>query len=143
MFLPSNTLLGKHREMDELSYTITYEKLNEITGILTPYPVTLSALDILPETINIDGNTISGFFSDSFSQSLQFLDIMGNYTTVTKFTEAENVDETIAFHPSMVQTRNFNILAMANNETQTYTITVLNDWTSGRDSLVALVEGTR
>lgn len=142
MFQPTDTLLGTHEEMEQLSYTITYEQLDDITGLPVSFPVTLVPVDNFPESINIEADTVYGMFSDSFVQSIRFLDTSGNYTILTRFADIKNVDEVIAFHPSRIKSKIFTLQAMANNETQLFTIEVLNDWTNGRNALVGLVQGT-
>jgi len=142
MFIPENPVLGEHREKQDFSYTITYEYIDEFTGLPEEYPVTLTPISNIPPSINITENTISGQFIDSFDHRLEYLSKAGNYNTVPKFSDVNNVDEMIAYYASQKERYIFEFLASANNETKTYQIIIVNNWTAGMLMLIDLVKGT-
>ncbi len=78
-FEPATTLLNTLDEFKNLSHTITY--IGYIGSVGTSYPVTITALDD-NDTINVSGNTISGFYSNSFDDFIHYRNKDDTFTTV-------------------------------------------------------------
>ena len=143
-FLPANTVLGTTDEFKNISYTITYEVTTAgsigVPGVTTTYPVTLTAID--PNTtINVSGNRILGYYSESFTNNIQYRTINDNFINVQKFEQIKKYDlsEIIYYKADTSRSKDYHYLATANGQTQTYTITVMNNWNTGRDNLISYV----
>jgi hypothetical protein len=134
--------LGSINENVNFSHSITYTEIDELTSLETSYPVTITANETNPSTISITGNTISGFYSDSFDNTITYRTAQGTFPTVTKFNQIELGDlyEMISYKASVSRSKIFTYTATARNgstivATETYSKTVTNDWTSGKNSL--------
>jgi hypothetical protein len=134
--------LGSINENVNFSHSITYTEIDELTSLETSYPVTITANETNPSTISIAGNTISGFYSDSFDNTITYRTAQGTFPTVTKFNQIELGDlyEMISYKASVSRSKIFTYTATARNgstivATETYSKTVTNDWTSGKNSL--------
>ena len=150
---PTLTNLGSVNETVSISHTITYEEEDPATLTMTSYPVTITAVETNPNTISISGNIISGYYQDSFNNTIKYRTPEGTFPVVTKFNQIDlnKLDQMISYKASTVTTKIFSYLAEAidNNPlsptyldviaSQTYTKTVTNDWTSGKISLQTYV----
>jgi hypothetical protein len=139
---PSSTDLGSVLENVTFSHTITYTELDELTSLETDYPVTITVSEVNPSTITITGNTISGYYFDSFNNTIKYRTPDGQFPIVSKFSliDTSNLYEMISYKASTERTKVFSYVATASNgATQTYTKTVTNDWTSGKNSLQSFV----
>lgn len=141
-FNPTSTDLGSLNENVSFSHTITY--IDDITAV--SYPVTITAMETNPNTIIISGNTISGYYQDSFNNTITYRTPEGTFPVVTKFNQIDlnNLDEIISYKASTVLSKTFTYTATAKDgstpvATQTYTKIVTNDWTEGKNNLQTFV----
>ena len=139
---PLSTDLGSVNENVSISHTVTY--VDDAT--MTSYPVTITATETNPNTITISGNTLSGYYQDSFNNTITYRTPEGAFPVVTKFNQVDlnKLDEMISYKASTSTSRVFTYTATAKDgaitvATQTYTKTVTNDWTSGKTSLQTYV----
>jgi hypothetical protein len=151
-FIPSTTQLNTVNELKNLSHTITYVEITGASGIgggtSTSYPVTITT-SMPNNTITISGNTISGYYSDSFEDEISYRTVDDRFVTVNNWQDIVNaiVTETLSeIYLFRADTRRrivYSYLATANGNTQTYTINVDNDWTPGRNQLIKYTNLTR
>jgi hypothetical protein len=145
-FVPAETDLGNVLENDSFSHTITYfteEPIEEATVVIVP-------LQTNPSSISILGNTVSGYYFDSFDNTIMYRTPDGSFPVVQKF-EQIDLDELyqmISYKASTVSTKIFTYRADAIIEgevvaSQVYTKTVENNWTSGKNSLQTFVGFTQ
>lgn len=139
---PLSTDLGSVNENVSISHTVTY--VDDAT--MTSYPVTITATETNPNTITISGDTLSGYYQDSFNNTITYRTPEGAFPVVTKFNQVDlnKLDEMISYKASTSTSRVFTYTATAKDgaitvATQTYTKTVTNDWTSGKTSLQTYV----
>jgi hypothetical protein len=109
---------------------------------MVSYPVTITANQVNPNTIIIVDDTISGYYFDSFDNTITYRTPEGSFPVVTKFNQIDlsRLDEMISYKASTVLSKTFTYTATAKDgetivATQTYSKTVTNDWTSGKNSL--------
>jgi hypothetical protein len=138
MWSPESTDLGSVNENVSFSHTVSYT--DELT--MTSYPVTITANEVNPNTISISGDTISGYYFDSFDNTITYRTPEGSFPVVTKFNQIDidKLYEMISYKASVVSSKTFTYTATAKDgddiiETQVYSKTVTNDWTSGKNSL--------
>ena len=138
MWSPESTDLGSVNEIVSFSHTVSYT--DELT--MTSYPVTITANEVNPNTISISGDTISGYYFDSFDNTITYRTPEGSFPVVTKFNQIDidKLYEMISYKASVVSSKTFTYTATAKDgddiiETQVYSKTVTNDWTSGKNSL--------
>ena len=132
-FNPANTLLGSVNEFENKSFTITY------SGLLGDEPVTITANQPTPNITIISGNTISGYFSDSFENIITYRTKQDTFVEVNKFTEIDNEELYGIYHfdaDSRVQIPYTFTASVPSGATQTYTIIVLHNYTPNRNQLV-------
>jgi hypothetical protein len=146
MFTPTETNLASLNEEVTFSYTITYEEVDELTMETVTYPVNLIAEEIVP-TVNISGGTISGYYTDSFNNTIQYLSQGKELITTDKFGKIVNLYEMVKYGADQSRTKVFNYTANAMDgevivDSKTYTITVTNDWTTGKNNLQSYVRST-
>ena len=165
MWEPVNTLLGTYAELASFSQTVQYYTEDAGDPNATPptsasrtyYSVRLTAQQTNPNTINISGPTISGYYKGIFNDGLTTRDRKGNITTITTLgsnasvwdaVNRANVHEVVGFDPDMTRSRIFSYLAEAYNPSnpnvvlasQVYTILCEDrNWTPGMMSLKELV----
>jgi hypothetical protein len=139
---PASTDLGSVNENVNISHSFTY--VDPVT--MVSYPVTVSANEVNPPTIVISGNSISGFYIDSFENTITYRTEDGQFPVVEKFSEIDlnALYEMISYKASTVLTKTFTYTAEAIDggsvvASQTYTKTVTNDWTEGKNSLQTFV----
>lgn len=130
---PVETNLNTLYEFKNLSHTITYE--DTLMGI--SYPVTITPM-LENETVTIDGGTISGYFSDSFQDEINYRTKLDTFVTVNKFNQINISILYGIYHygADITRQRVYTYIASANGAEKIYTITVLRDWTSGRNQLI-------
>jgi hypothetical protein len=136
-FLPTNSQLASIDEFKNLLYTITYTEL--VNGIETEFPVTITSNSgSSNSTINIIGNKLSGYFSNSFNDVIYYRNINDTFTTVNSFSaiNKENLYGLVYFFADGTRSRIYTYTATANGQTKEYTITVTNDWNIGRSNLI-------
>ena len=141
-WLPESTDLGSVNEIVSFSHTITYEEEDPETMTMVSYPVTITANQVNPNTISISGGTLSGYYFDSFDNTITYRTPEGSFPVVTKFNQIDisKLYEMISYKASTVLSKTFTYTATAKDgetivATQTYSKTVTNDWTSGKNSL--------
>jgi hypothetical protein len=138
MWSPESTDLGSVNENVSFSHTVSYT--DELT--MTSYPVTIAANEVNPNTISISGDTISGYYFDSFDNTITYRTPEGSFPVVTKFNQIDidKLYEMVSYKASVVSSKTFTYTATAKDgddiiATQVYSKTVTNDWTSGKNSL--------
>jgi hypothetical protein len=139
---PISTDLGSVNEIVSFSHTITYEEEDPLTMTMVSYPVTITANQVNPNTISVTGASISGYYFDSFDNTITYRTPEGTFPVVTKFNQIDlsRLYEMISYKASSASSKTFTYTATAKNgdtvvATQTYSKTVTNDWTSGKNSL--------
>lgn len=153
MFTPEETNLGTFNEEVNFSFSVTYEQ----EGIPDPempeepvesvsYPVIITAEEVV-DTVLVSDNTISGYYTDSFNNNIQYLSQGKQLVTTDKFGKVVNLYEMVKYAADKSRTKVFNYTAKAMDgetviDTKVYTITVQNDWTPGKNSLQAYVRST-
>lgn len=151
---PSTTALGSTDENINISFNPTYidDSIDPITGLAgtTALPVTITAIEAHP-TINV-GSSISGYYSDSFDYGIIYKNINRQMVNTTKFSYITNPYEIISYSPNMSMSKIFTYTAVAtstvNNvttvvSTQTYEVTVNNNWDTGKTRLKSAIAQTR
>jgi hypothetical protein len=143
MWDPVLTDLDPVNENVTFSHTITYEEEDPLTMTMVSYPVTITVNEVNPTSISIVGDTISGYYFDSFDNLITYRTPQGTFPVVTKFNQIDidNLYEMVSYKASTVLSKTFTYTATAKTEegeivaTQVYSKTVTNDWTSGKLSL--------
>lgn len=135
---PVSTSLGSVDESVSFSHSITYT--DDLT--LISYPVTVTANEINPATVSVSGNSISGYYTDSFDNTITYRTEDGELPVVSKFSQipVSDLHEMVSYKASVVTSKTFSYTAVAKDgsnivATQVYTKTVTNNWTSGKNSL--------
>ena len=138
-FIPSNTNLNQLDELKNLSHTITYTDLLGVS-----YPVTVTAVDT-NATVNVSGASITGYYTDSFTNDIQYRTPNDEFVNVSKWNDIDisKLDELIYYKADTTPYKEYSYIAEANGESKTYVITVTNNWTPGRDMLVRYVNATK
>jgi len=138
MWSPESPDLGSVNEIVSFSHSVSYT--DEMT--MTSYPVTITANQVNPNTISISGDTLSGYYSDSFDNIITYRTPEGSFPVVTKFNQIDidKLYEMVSYKASTVSSKTFTYTATAKDgdaiiATQVYSKTVTNDWTSGKNSL--------
>jgi hypothetical protein len=139
---PSETDLGSVNENVNVSHTFTY--FDDLD--MTEYPVTITAVETNPATIVISGNSITGYYTDSFDNTITYRTQDGQFPVVTKFNQIDldKLYQMISYKASTVLSKTFTYTATAKDgdtvvATETYTKTVTNDWTEGKNNLQTFV----
>ena len=139
---PSETDLGSVNENVNISHTFTYVD----DGDMTEYPVTVTAVETNPVTISVSGDSITGYYTDSFDNTITYRTESGDFPVVSKFSEIDltQLDQMISYKASTVLSKIFTYTATAKDgdtvvASQTYTKTVTNDWTEGKTNLQTFV----
>jgi len=142
---PVSSSLGSVDENVNISHSITYT--DDLT--LISYPVTITANEINPNTITVSGNSISGYYTDSFDNTITYRTEEGELPVVSKFSQIpiSELHEMVSYKASTITSKTFSYTAVAKDgstviATQIYTKTVTNNWTSGKNSLQQYVEYT-
>lgn len=153
MFTPLETNLGTINEESNFSFSVTYEyetlpdpEFPELPTETIIYPVVIIAEEIVP-TVLVSGNIISGYYTDSFNNTIQYLNQGKDLVTTDKFGKIVNLYEMVKYGADQSRTKVFNYTANAMNgeviiDSKVYTITVQNDWTFGKNTLQAYVRTT-
>lgn len=138
-WVPSETLLTTIDENNNLSFSISY--VEDSTG--TPAVVTVAPITQHP-TIQIANNTISGYFSDSFNYTVNYVDDKGTDYTVSRFSEIDPFKpyKLYKYSPNATNSITYNYVATARDSitntviaTQPYSIVVTQNWTSNKNLL--------
>lgn len=134
-FLPANNILGQTDENRNVNYTITY---TDALGV--SYPVTLTAATP-NNTIVVNGNNISGYYSESFYDVIYYRNKDDTFTTVNKFSEIDKtkISELIHYFADTTTDITYRYVASANGESKIYEVVVTNNWNAGRDNLLKYV----
>lgn len=149
-FLPELSVLNTLDELKNLSHTITYVETIGIgaSGISTSYPVTITTT--MPNsTINISGNTISGYYSDSFDNEIYYRTVDDQFVMVDKWQDivyaiaSGSLSELYHYKADTRSRIVYSYTATANGNTKVYTINVDNNWTPGRNQLIKYTNLTR
>lgn len=138
-WLPTSTLLLTIDEIKNFSQSISYT-----SDLGVPEDVVVTAVDS-NATVTVAGNTISGFYSDSFPNiDIQYRTPSDTFINVNKFSDinTNELDEMIYFKPDPTVSKTYNYIATSATSSQAYTIVVTNNWSVGRDTLIRYVETT-
>lgn len=140
---PTDADLGTFLENVTINKSITYTETDEF-DVDTTYTVTITPQQTDPSTLTTtDGDpaTISGYYFDSFDNELKYLKTDKTYETLEKFEniDTDALDEMIYYLADTTFEKTFSYLAEANGESKTYTITIQNDWTNGKNNLQTYV----
>lgn len=140
---PVSSNLGSVDEGVSFSHPITY-----VDASLISYPVTITASETY-STVSTAGSTISGYYTDSFNYTVEYIDDSGKLDTVSKFSSINinSLHEMVSYKASMVGSKTITYTANAMNgqtivATQIYTKTITNNWTSGKNLLQSYVGAT-
>jgi len=134
-FLPVNTVLNTLNEKNSFSHTISY---TDNLGV--SYPVTITPSEI-NNTVTISGGLISGNYTNVFDETIDYRIINEDsrndeFKTVYSFNDISiNNFEIYHYNASAVTSKTYTYIAEANGQTQSYTIIVENDWSTGRNEL--------
>lgn len=141
-FEPIPTNLNTLDEFKNLSHVITYT--GYIGSVAISYPVTVTALDE-NSTINVVDDTISGYYSDAFDNTIHYRNNDDSFTTVNKFNQIneENLYGIHHYDADENRTKVYSYLAETSTEQKIYTITVTNNWTNGRNQLLKYSNPTK
>jgi hypothetical protein len=133
---PSDTNLGSLLENNTFAYSIEY---TDVLG--TPYPVTVSASEQI-DSVTVRDNLIFGYFYDAFNNTIKYRTLDGELPVVTRFSDIQvnKLHEMVSYKASLERTRVYNFNAVAKDgevvlDTKQFTITVNNDWTTGKNNL--------
>ena len=134
-FLPVNNILGQTDELKNISYSITY---TDTLGV--SYPVTITPATP-NNTINIGGNSINGYFSDSFNNEIYYRNEDDTFETVNSFSEIndETISELIHYFADTTTDTTYRYVASANGQSKIYEVVVTNNWNNGRTQLLKYV----
>jgi len=144
-FTPSDEILSTINENVNFSFSITYETDQ------TTYPVLITALEENPNTVIISENIISGYFYDSFVNTIIYKTKENDIVTVNKFEEIDktNLSDIVSYKADVNHYKNFTYRADAISvdgsvviDSKVYTIIVSNDWTEGKENLHKFLEYT-
>lgn len=166
MFYPIPTLLTTVYELGQVRENIVYTQAilpvrgatgsamyTGATGIGastggTSYPVTITTT--MPnDTIVISGNTISGYYTNVFENTISYRTKDDQFVTVNSWADivmaiADNVlSELYHYRADPRRTVTYTYQASASGMTKTYTINVDNDWLTGRNRLIKYANLTR
>jgi len=156
-FTPVATDLGSVYENTNFSHAISY--IDDI--LLTPLPVRITKMETNPNTIitvsdNIPTTTttsftftsvasVSGYYFDSFSNTITYRTIDDNFVVVSKFSQIDlsKIYGIISYKASLATSKVFTYKAEAIDPTtlsvvatQIYTKTALNNYSTGASSLL-------
>ena len=134
-FYPTNTVLNSVDEFKNISHRVTY--IGYVGSVGTNYPVTITPIDA-NSTVNVSGDTISGYFSDSFTNDISYRTKQDTFETVNKFEQINNEELYGIYHydANTINSVTYSYLAEANGQSQVYTIVVTNNWTNNRNLLL-------
>ena len=133
---PASTLLLTIDEFKNFSNSITF---TSALGVFEPVTITTTNQN---NTVNITGNTISGYFSESFlNAQIEYRTFNDTFVNVSKFSDINITDlnELIYFKPDPTISQTYSYLATSTTSSQTYTIVVTNNWSVGRDTLLRYI----
>jgi hypothetical protein len=150
MFSPTLTQLNTVMQNESFSKAITYVASTTPTygatgvGVSTgglSYPVVITTTQP-NKGITISNGIISGSYIDAFENTISYRTIDDKLITVKTWGEVvtaiadKTLSEIYYYKADRRTTITYNYVAKANNETQTYTIVVTNDWMAGRNRLI-------
>ena len=138
MFNYVDTSLGSYDEYKNLLYTITYTD-----ELGTTYPVTVST-DTPHPTVNVSGNTISGYFAGLSTYKVNYINKNDQKVEVNNFNSIVNYREVYNYEPSTQEPLTFTYTATALDgntaiATKQYTITLTNDWAYTKNQFLKYV----
>jgi hypothetical protein len=95
-------------------------------------------------TINVFGNTINGYFSQTFNDDLYYRNKDNTFNNVNSFSQinTNTISELIYYRADTTTDITYNYVATANGQTKNYQIVVTNNWTNGRSQLLRFVNIT-
>lgn len=135
---PTQTLLTTTDELQNLSFTISYVPDPSVTS--NPATVTVTPVTSTPY-IQVNAATISGYFSDSFNYSVNYIDRDNKNYTVSKFSDIDTTKlyQLYKYTPNMTPSITYTYNAVAKDsvtnsvlDTKTYSIVVTQNWTTNK-----------
>jgi len=155
-WIPLLPELGTYLELVVVNHSITYfGEPDPITLIEIQYPVTITSLQIDPNTLNKSSGmtaTITGHYFDAFDNTLIYRTVDGNFNTHVKFDDINRSDlhEMISYSADTNRTKTYSYRADAIDPvtnaviaTQTYDTIVENNWDIGKNNLQTYVGYTQ
>jgi hypothetical protein len=134
-FSPTETVLTTTDEFKNVRFSITYK---DTLGV--SIPVTVTAIDP-NSTINVSGNSISGYYSNSFPDTtIEYRTQQDTFVTVNNFDEiGQDVYGVYYYRADRTVSRTYSYIATADGNTKIYTVIVLNNWDYGKNTLVRYI----
>lgn len=137
---PILNLLANVTEFQNVNETIGY------IGSTGSLPVTITAVETDP-TITVQGDTISGYYSEAFDHKIYYRptgedptqdDYVENvYPYVVRWSDLPSIPLQIYHYDAdMTTSKQFDYIANAGPNTNTYNIIVTNDYTPGRNQMI-------
>lgn len=120
------------REGRNINIIVTY-----LDEFLQSHPVTITP-NFNNSTVSISDGIIQGYYSGVFSPLINYRlqDYSYNTTDNILTVPVEGIPLIYRFRPDGTSEFDYVYTASANNETSTYTVTVLNDWTQQQSMLI-------
>lgn len=119
------------------------------------YTVIITPTETNPETVFINGNNISGYYTDVFDMTVRYKTkaVPNEYITVNNFRkiDIEKLEQVIEYNPDLTPSRTYtyvaNVYEVVNNQstlvdTKNYTKTVNNNWDLNRELLLRYISNT-
>jgi hypothetical protein len=141
MWTPDNSLLAQTDELTNIFYNIIHVAPSGERSIVT---ISKNQQD----SLEVSGDIISGYYTDCFEDTnIKFLAKDKTYVDVQKFKEVDlsKLYEVISYEADLTEEKQFSYTAVARDslgnvlDTKEYTITVTNNWTTGKIALQELV----
>ena len=135
-------------EYSAFSHSIVYTNAEYPTA---SFSVVLVPQEQNPETIYINGNNISGYYTNVFNVTVLYKTKKDEYLTVNNFRaiDTDKLDEVIEYNPDSTPSKTYSYVANAYNQTtntlvesKTYTKTVNNNWDLNKTLLLQYVNST-
>lgn len=151
LWTPTSSVLGSLHEGDAFSFTIAcVATYSQLVGGLPQTSEVNCTINIVPQlqrdSIMISGGTISGSLVDVFNRTINYMGKDRAYYTVDGYSkiDAAKLYKLISVQParSSSVTFSFTCTAVETGEVKTYSIIIVNDWTSDQNSLKAFVAQT-
>lgn len=135
MFSPYDSLLLTTKENTPFSLEITY-----VDEFGTSHPVTITPSETDP-TVTVAGGTITGKFTQAFDTVVNYRVDDFNVAQVTSLPAVPEANRPKIYYlrSDGALVHDFTFTASANNETATYTISVVNDYNVNRNLLLQYI----
>lgn len=131
-----NGSIDKIRISSGLRYNTTSTPITNFT-----FPVDATTIKRFSFEYSLPYNTITGYYSDSFENFVDYRTKQDTFVTVNNFIDI-NEDELYGvyhYRASDVTSKTYSYIATANNESKTYNVNVTNNWDQGRNTLLRYI----